>query len=160
AFLLEERYVWCPPIPYTLATQTAGTSPRRHSGQALQPAHRRSRRPLDQTLHPLSRQTPSARHGPPGGATVPDAPSRGRARRRLDAEPGVKRPALSVSAGPQARHWLDRGGGPCQAAATDARSAHVGRGRRRVAAAGGTPWIMATLLYGAGLRLMECVRLR
>jgi len=24
----------------------------------------------------------------------------------------------------------------------------------------GTPWIMATLLYGAGLRLMECVRLR
>ena len=25
---------------------------------------------------------------------------------------------------------------------------------------GGTPWIMATLLYGAGLRLMECVRLR
>jgi integron integrase len=24
----------------------------------------------------------------------------------------------------------------------------------------GTPWIMATLLYGAGLRLMECLRLR
>ena len=24
----------------------------------------------------------------------------------------------------------------------------------------GTPWIMATLLYGAGLRLMECIRLR
>jgi len=24
----------------------------------------------------------------------------------------------------------------------------------------GTPWIMATLLYGAGLRLMECMRLR
>ena len=24
----------------------------------------------------------------------------------------------------------------------------------------GTTWIMATLLYGAGLRLMECIRLR
>src|SRR5262245_21708829 len=24
----------------------------------------------------------------------------------------------------------------------------------------GTPWIMATLLYGGGLRLMECIRLR
>jgi integrase len=24
----------------------------------------------------------------------------------------------------------------------------------------GTPWLMASLLYGAGLRLMECARLR
>src|SRR4030095_9784395 len=31
---------------------------------------------------------------------------------------------------------------------------------RLLAALSGVPWIMATLLYGAGLRLSECLRLR
>src|SRR4029077_6877917 len=32
--------------------------------------------------------------------------------------------------------------------------------RKIFGALNGTPWLMATLLYGAGLRLMECCRLR
>src|SRR3990170_1129868 len=115
---------------------------------------------MDQAVHLLPREASPDGDGAAGSQPVPDASGRTRARRRLDPEPSPGRPAVSVrqSAGSPA--------GPDRRVvrARRPRRLPVVLTRQEVRAVleelDGTPRLVCTLLYGSGLRLLECLRLR
>ena len=77
-----------------------------------------------------------------------------------DPEPGVKCPPFSLSPDLRKGDWLNRG--VVRAKRPTRLPAVLSRQEVKTVLSllCGTDSIMATLLYGAGLRLMECMRLR
>lgn len=89
-----------------------------------------------------------------------DAPGGGGQRRRFDSEPGTFRFALPVSRSPRHQPALAGWCGPRQAATAPPRGIERQEVTGVLDRMQGLHGMMARLLYGTGMRLMECVRLR
>ncbi len=144
--------------------------PRRHRGFStasaascgppLQPPYGGGVRRLDPPVRPVPREEaprwPRRRRG--GG--IPETPRRRAARERVDPEPGLQRSPVPLPGGAGPRSRRARGGAAGQAAG----ELPVVLSREEVAAVlghlRGTPRLMASLMYGRGLRLLECCHLR
>ncbi len=127
----------------------------------LQPAHREGLPRLDPPLHPVPRQAPPRPAGRPRGHRLPLPPRHARAR---SAPPPRTRPSARSSssiATSSAASW--RGSRTAARAKRPVRLPLV-LAREEVQAVlrqlRGAPWLMCALMYGAGLRLLECCRLR
>ena len=94
----------------------------------------------------------------PRDQRLPHASGRRRARQRLDAEPGPRRAAVPVPACARPRVG-ELGEWSVRASPALARGAHA-RGGQAVLANLTATSADGALMYGAGLRLMECLRLR
>jgi integrase len=115
---------------------------------------------MNETLHPLPQQTPSRRDGRAGSNRIPLSPGRQSACLLLYPEPGLA--AILFLYKEVLKHpldWMDN----TQRAKKPTRLPLVFT-REEVRAilihVEGSKWIVGALLYGAGLRLLECLRLR
>src|SRR3989441_2461572 len=122
---------------------------RRDSRSSLQPEDRRRLRRVDPPVHPVSRQTPPHRYGGVEGNVAASTQNQA-----LSALLFMYRDVLEVEL-----PWLDgivRAKRPQRLPVVLTRD-EVRAVLRRLE---GAPRLMAYLLYGAGLRLLECCRLR
>lgn len=115
---------------------------------------------MDQTIHPVSWQASSHGNGRGGGHGVLVGSRHRQGGKRVDAEPGAQcRVVLVLSrarpAAPVDGHHV-RAQRPVRLPVVLSRSEVAAL----LARMHGPVWIMASLMYGAGLRLQECVELR
>ena len=128
--------------------------------QGLFRPHRRSLWRLDQALHSLPRQTPSARNGLLGRQSLSPSPGGGGRRCCFHSESGAQCPAVLY------REVLGKDlDGPVKAIrAKSAKRLPTVLAQQEALAVierlSDTYRLAAQLLYGSGLRLMECMRLR
>src|SRR3989454_3970428 len=130
-------------------TPAPGSRARRDSRSSLQPEDRRRLRRVDPPVHPVSRQTPPHRYGGVEGNVAASTQNQA-----LSALLFMYRDVLEVEL-----PWLDgivRAKRPQRLPVVLTRD-EVRAVLRRLE---GAPRLMAYLLYGAGLRLLECCRLR
>src|SRR5207249_337794 len=115
---------------------------------------------MDPALHRVSREASPGRDGRGRSVSLPLVSRRGRKGERVDAEPGAGGAAVPVRTRPRRGAPVARRSGPGGATGAVAGGPLPGRGAGRAAGVAGTSRLMAVLLYGAGLRLLECARLR
>ena len=119
-------------------------------------------RPVGDALYPVPQQAPPARHACARSRTVSHPPGRGRTRLRQYPKSGAERPGLPLHPRPRHRSWPHRRPARRRGKRLPVVLApeEVGRVLAPIEGAEGVFRLMAQLLYGAGLRLMECCRLR
>lgn len=158
----DRRAPW--PCQETALSDPPKASPPRpcppgHRSLPLQPAYRESLRALDQTMHLLPRETPPRRDGGRRGYRVPDRTGQGKVaastqNQALSAVLFLYREVLGVDL-----PWLEdvvRAKRPVDLPVVLTREEI----RAVLQHLAGVPRLMAPLLHGAGLRRLECCRLR
>src|SRR5438552_18625406 len=133
---------------------------RRDPAPVFQPAYGGGLRALDQALHLFFGEAPSRGTGRGGGDGVSEPSCRGAQGRRVHAESGAVGASVFVQEvlGRELA-WLDglhRATRPPRLPVVLTRD----EVERLLAELQGVRWLIASLLYGAGLRVMECLRLR
>ncbi len=149
-------------LPGPASRKNCSTRPdaRCDAAEALQPSHRANLLRLGGAVHPLPRTAAPARDGGGGGERVSHFPRPRWARGRLDQNQALSALLfLYKQVLKQEFGWLDgveRAKKPVRLPVVLTRD----EVHKIFAHLQGTPRLMAGLLYGSGLRLMECVRLR
>src|SRR6266545_2900031 len=115
---------------------------------------------MDQTVHLFPQQASSCRNGGTGDSSVSFQLGNQIKGERLHAEPSPERAAVSLSPCVRQRDRLCEWRGAREESSSVASRVDPWRNSSPSSYLNGSEKIMATLLYGAGLRLMECCRLR
>jgi len=141
-------------------SETSGARASGYPDAALQSPHRGGLCRLDSAVHRVFGDEASPGAGGGGDLRVPLVAGGPRTRQRVDAEPGAQRVAVPVSR--CARHGSRAGCDPTASASAGpaAGGAQSGEVRAVLDRLAGTTWLVVALLYGAGLRLSECLELR
>jgi Phage integrase family len=141
-------------------TEVAGSSPPGDPQTSLQRPNRKGVRPLDQTIYLFSQQTASDRDGRSRDRPIFINSGNRRASQRIDAKSGVECIVVSL------QEVLSKTIGLVEGVVRAKRPQRLpvvltkDEVRHVIDHMTGLPRLMAILLYGGGLRLMECCRLR